>query len=52
MFIYGANSITQEVQLGHERSAVEVFVASHKGKDPNNQDVLCSQAQTEQLVSC
>ena len=42
MFIYGANSITQEVQLGREPSAVEVFVVGHKGKDPNNPDVLCS----------
>ena len=51
MFIYGTNSVTQEVQLGREPSAVEVFMAGHKGKDPNNLDLLCSQTQTERLVS-
>ena len=51
MFVYGAISMTQEAQLGHEPSAVEVFMAGHRGKDPTNPKVLCSQTQTERLVS-
>ena len=51
MFVYGAISMTQEAQLGREPSAVEVFIARHRGKDRSNSEVLYSQTQTERLVS-
>lgn len=47
------NAITsylQEAQSGVVPSDIEVYVAGHKGPDPSNPDVLCSQSATERLV--
>lgn len=40
----------QAAELGRAPTPVEVFEAGHRGKDPANPDVLCSQVATERLV--
>ena len=40
----------QAAELGRFPTPVEVYEAGHRGKDPANPDVLCSQTATERLV--
>jgi hypothetical protein len=41
----------QEATRGQKPSDIEVYQEGHKGPDPNNPDLLCSQTTTDQLVS-
>jgi hypothetical protein len=41
----------QEATRGQKPSDIEVYQEGHKGPDPNNPDLLCSQTTTDRLVS-
>ena len=41
----------QEAETGTSQSFMSVFLRGHRGPDPTNPDVLCSQAAKEKLVS-
>jgi hypothetical protein len=41
----------QENESGTSQSFMTVFIRGHRGPDPNNADVLCSQAAKDKLVS-
>ena len=41
----------QEAESGIKQSFIDVFIRGHRGPDPNNTDVLCSQAAKDKLVS-
>ena len=40
----------QEAESGIKQSFIDVFIRGHRGPDPNNTDVLCSQAAKDKLV--
>ena len=41
----------QEAESGTQQSFLNVFLRGHRVLDPNNTDVLCSQAAKDKLVS-
>jgi len=41
----------QEAESGIKQSFIDVYIRGHRGRDPNNTDVLCSQAAKDKLVS-
>jgi hypothetical protein len=46
-----SNLYVQEVKSGHTPMGVEVYIQGHRGSDPQNPDVLCTQTTTDRLVS-
>ena len=45
------NFYVQEVKSGRTPTDVEVYMQGHRGFDPQNPDVLCTQTATDRLVS-
>jgi hypothetical protein len=41
----------QEAESGVAPSFMEVYVRGHRGPDPTNPDVLCSEAAREKMVN-
>ena len=46
------NSYIQEARTGVLSSDIEVYIASHKGLDSSNPELLGSQSSTDRLVKC
>jgi hypothetical protein len=46
-----SNLYVQEVKSGRTPTDVEVYMQGHRGSDPQNPDVLCTQTATNRLVS-
>jgi hypothetical protein len=46
-----SNLYVQEVKSGRTPTDVEVYMQGHRGSDPQNPDVLCTQMATDRLVS-
>jgi hypothetical protein len=46
-----SNFYVQEVESGRAPTDVEVYMQGHRGSDPQNPDVLCTQTATDRLVS-
>ena len=46
-----SNLYVQEVKSGRTPTDVEVYMQGHRGSDPQNPDVLCTQTATDRLVS-
>ena len=46
-----SNLYVQEVKSGRTPTDVEVYMQGHRGSDPQNPDVLCTQTTTDRLVS-
>jgi hypothetical protein len=46
-----SNLYVQEVKSGHTPTDVEVYMQGHRGSDPQNPDVLCTQTTIDRLVS-
>jgi hypothetical protein len=46
-----SNLYVQEVKSGCKPTNVEVYMQGHRGSDPQNLDVLCTQTATDRLVS-
>ena len=45
-----SNLYVQEVKSGRTPMDVEVYMQGHRGSDPQNPDVLCTQTTTDRLV--
>jgi hypothetical protein len=46
-----SNLYVQEVKTSRTPTDVEVYMQGHRGSDPQNSDVLCTQTTTDRLVS-
>jgi hypothetical protein len=46
-----SNLYVQEVKSGRMPTDVEVYMQGHRGSDPQNPNVLCTQTVTDRLVS-
>jgi hypothetical protein len=46
-----SNLYVQEVKTGRTPTDAEVYMQGHRGSDPHNPDVLCTQKATGHLVS-
>jgi hypothetical protein len=49
--MYHSNLYVQEVKSGCTSTDVEVYMQGHRGSDPHNPGVLCTQTATDRLVS-
>jgi hypothetical protein len=46
-----SNLYVHEVKFGRTPTDVDVYMQVHRGSDPHNPDVLCTQTTTDRLVS-
>jgi hypothetical protein len=46
-----SNLYVQEVKTGPTPTDVELYMQGHRGSDPQNPDVLCTQTASDRLVS-
>ena len=49
--MYHSNLYVQEVKCGRTPTDLEMYMQGHRGSDPQNPDVLCTQAAPDRLVS-
>jgi hypothetical protein len=50
-FVFKSNFFMQEAESGVAPSFMEVYVRGHRGPDPANPNVLCSEAAREKMVN-
>jgi hypothetical protein len=51
-YIYATNSYPQERETGVVSHLIHVFKRGHKGDNPSQLDMLCTEVATTRVVSC